>query len=69
MKASFTLDMDLIEPEKYWGDSDEDGNPDGVIDMKHCKVVASNLQLAVPPSSKAMNNVDKAPATNNVKAL
>lgn len=54
MNVSFTANINMIEPEKYWGDLDQDGNPDNVIDAKTCRVVINSLKLANPPSSKAM---------------
>lgn len=56
MKVGFAANVGMIEPEKYWGDNDEDGNPDNVIDAKNCSVTVSNMQLATPPASKAMIN-------------
>lgn len=57
MKVSFTADLDMISPVKYWGDNDEDGQADNIIDAKHCHVVVNNLQLATPPTKANMNNV------------
>lgn len=64
MKTSFTADIDMIDPKAYYGDNDEDGNADNVIDQKHCKVVVNGMQLQAPPQSKAV--AEMTPATDNI---
>ena len=66
MKVGFSANIGMIEPSKYWGDNDGDGNADNVIDAKNCSVTVSNMQLTNPPSSKAM--IDNAFATSDVVA-
>ena len=64
MKTSFTADIDMIDPKAYYGDNDEDGNPDGTIVQKHCKVVVNDMQFQAPPQSKAV--AEKIAANNNI---
>ena len=64
MKTSFTADIDMIDPKAYYGDNDEDGNPDGTIVQKHCKVVVNDMQFTAPPQSKAV--AEKIAANNNI---
>ena len=64
MKVSFTADIDMIDPKAYYGDNDEDGNADGTIVQKHCKVVVNDMQFQAPPQSKAV--AEKIAANNNI---
>ena len=67
MKVSFTADIDMIDPKAYYGDNDEDGNADGTIVQKHCKVVVNNMQFQAPPQSKAV--AEKIAANNNITVV
>ena len=54
MQVAFSANIDMIEPAKYWGDNNEDGSPDNIIDAKTVRVTVNGMQLTNPPASKAM---------------